>query len=55
MTPAQYTLDEIHRIDAKAKRLWDITQQIHHCIEQALANEEDKANGQSTTGSNPKP
>lgn len=55
MTPAQYTLDEIHRIDAKAKRLWDITQQIHHCIEQALANGEDKANGQSTTGSNPKP
>lgn len=55
MAPAQYTLDEIHRIDAKAKRLWDITQQIHHCIEQALANEEDKANGQSTTGSNPKP
>lgn len=55
MTPAQYTLDEIHRIDAKAKRLWDITQQIYHCIEQALANEEDKANGQSTTGSNPKP
>lgn len=55
MTPAQYTLDEIHRIDAKAKRLWDITQQIHHCIEQTLANEEDKANGQSTTGSNPKP
>lgn len=55
MTPAQYTLDEIHIIDAKAKRLWDITQQIHHCIEQALANEEDKANGQSTTGSNPKP
>lgn len=55
MTPAQYTLDEIHRIDAKAKRLWDITQQIQHCIEQALANEEDKANGQSTTGSNPKP
>lgn len=55
MTPAQYTLDEIHIIDAKAKRLWDITQQIHHCIEQALANKEDKANGQSTTGSNPKP
>ena len=55
MTPAQYTLDEIHRIDAKAKRLWDVTQQIHHCIEQALANEEDKTNEQSTTGSNPKP
>lgn len=55
MIPAQYTLDEIHRIDAKAKRLWDITQQIYHCIEQALANEEGKANGQSTTGSNPKP
>lgn len=55
MTPAQYTLDEIHIIDAKAKRLWDITQQIHRCIEQALANEEDKANRQSATGSNPKP
>lgn len=42
MTPAQYTLDEIHRIDAKAKRLWDITQQIRHCIEQALANESEQ-------------
>lgn len=48
MTPAQYTLDEIHRIDAKAKRLWDITQQIRHCIEQALAEEERKTNEQST-------
>lgn len=48
MTPAQYTLDEIHRIDAKAKRLWDITQQIHHCIEQALAEEEGGTNGQPT-------
>lgn len=46
MTPAQYTLDEIHRIDAKAKRLWDITQQIHHCIEQALAEEERRTNEQ---------
>lgn len=55
VSPLSYTLDEIHIIDAKAKRLWDITQQIHHCIEQALANEEDKDNGQSTTGSNPKP
>lgn len=55
MSPLSYTFDEIHIIDAKAKRLWDITQQIYHCIEQALANEEDKANGQSTTGSNPKP
>ena len=48
MTPAQYTLDEIHIIDAKAKRLWDITQQIHHCIEQALAEEERKTNEQPT-------
>lgn len=48
MTPAQYTLDEIHRIDAKAKRLWDIMQQIHHCIEQALAEEERKTNEQPT-------
>lgn len=48
MTSAQYTLDEIHRIDAKAKRLWDITQQIHHCIEQALAEEERKTNEQPT-------
>lgn len=48
MAPAQYTLDEIHRIDAKAKRLWDITQQIHHCIEQALAEEERKTNEQPT-------
>lgn len=48
MTPAQYTLDEIHRIDAKAKRLWDITQQIRHCIEQALAEEERKTNEQPT-------
>lgn len=48
MTPAQYTLDEIHRIDAKAKRLWDITQQIHHCIEQALAEEERRTNEQPT-------
>lgn len=48
MTPAQYTLDDIHRIDAKAKRLWDITQQIHHCIEQALAEEERKTNEQPT-------
>lgn len=48
MTPAQYTLDEIHRIDAKAKRLWDVTQQIHHCIEQALAEEERKTNEQPT-------
>lgn len=48
MSPAQYTLDEIHIIDAKAKRLWDITQQIHHCIEQALAEEERKTNEQPT-------
>lgn len=48
MTPAQYTLDEIHRIDAKTKRLWDIIQQIHHCIEQALAEEERKTNEQPT-------
>lgn len=48
MTPAQYTLDEIHRIDAKAKRLWDVTQQIHHCIEQALVEEERKTNEQPT-------
>ena len=48
MTPAQYTFDEIHIIDAKAKRLWDITQQIHHCIEQALAEEERKINEQPT-------
>lgn len=48
MPPAQYTLDEIHIIDAKAKRLWDITQQIHHCIEQALAEEERKTNEQPT-------
>lgn len=48
MLPAQYTLDEIHIIDAKAKRLWDITQQIHHCIEQALAEEERKTNEQPT-------
>lgn len=48
ITPAQYTLDEIHIIDAKAKRLWDITQQIHHCIEQALAEEERKTNEQPT-------
>lgn len=47
-TPAQYTFDEIHIIDAKAKRLWDITQQIHHCIEQALAEEERKTNEQPT-------
>lgn len=48
MIPAQYTFDEIHIIDAKAKRLWDITQQIHHCIEQALAEEERKTNEQPT-------
>lgn len=48
MIPAQYTLDEIHRIDAKAKRLWDVTQQIRHCIEQALAEEERKTNEQPT-------
>lgn len=48
MTPAQYTLDEIHRIDAKAKRLWDITQQIHYRIEQALVEEERKTNEQPT-------
>lgn len=48
MTPAQYTLDEIHKIDVKAKRLWDITQQIRHCIEQALAEEERKTNEQPT-------
>ncbi len=47
-TPAQYTLDEIHKIDVKAKRLWDITQQIRHCIEQALAEEERKTNEQPT-------
>ena len=52
MTPAQYTLDEIHRIDAKAKRLWDITQQIHHCIEQALAEEERRTNEQPTQPNN---
>ena len=50
MTPAQYTLDEIHRIDAKAKRLWDITQQIHHCIEQALAEEEPDNGSTEPTG-----
>lgn len=54
MLPAQYTLDEIHIIDAKAKRLWDITQQIHHCIEQALAEEERKTNEQPTQ-STPEP
>lgn len=48
MSPLSYTFDEIHIIDAKAKRLWDITQQIHHCIEQALAEEERKTNGQPT-------
>lgn len=48
MPPTQYTFDEIHIIDAKAKRLWDITQQIHHCIEQALAEEERKTNEQPT-------
>lgn len=48
MTPAQYTLDEIHIIDAKAKRLWDITQQIHYRIEQALVEEEKKTNEQPT-------
>lgn len=48
MTPAQYTLDEIHIIDAKAKRLWDITQQIHYRIEQALVEEERKTNEQPT-------
>ena len=48
MTHAQYTLDEIHIIDAKAKRLWDITQQIHYRIEQALVEEERKTNEQPT-------
>ena len=48
MSPLSYTFDEIHIIDAKAKRLWDITQQIHHCIEQALAEEERKTNEQPT-------
>lgn len=48
VTPAQYTLDEIHIIDAKAKRLWDITQQIHYRIEQALVEEERKTNEQPT-------
>lgn len=48
MTPAQYTLDEIHIIDAKAKRLWDITQQIHYRIEHALVEEERKTNEQPT-------
>lgn len=48
MTPAQYTLDEIHIIDAKVKRLWDITQQIHYRIEQALVEEEKKTNEQPT-------
>ena len=47
-TPAQYTFDEIHLVDSRTKRLWDITQQIHHCIEQALAEEERKANEQPT-------
>lgn len=46
--PAQYTFDEVHLVDARTKRLWDITQQIRHCIEQALVNEEDKANEQPT-------
>lgn len=46
--PAQYTFDEVHLVDARTKRLWDVTQQIRHCIEQALANEEDKANEQPT-------
>jgi hypothetical protein len=48
MSPSSYTFDEIHIIDAKAKRLWDITQQIHHCIEQALAEEERRTNEQPT-------
>ena len=48
MSPLSYTFDEIHIIDAKAKRLWDITQQIHHCIEQALAEEERRTNEQPT-------
>lgn len=46
--PAQYTFDEVHLVDARTKRLWDVTQQIRHCIEQALANEEDKVNEQPT-------
>lgn len=46
--PAQYTFDEVHLVDARTKRLWDVTQQIRHCIEQALVNEEDKANEQPT-------
>lgn len=46
--PAQYTFDEIHLVDARTKRLWDVTQQIHHCIEQALAEEERKTNEQPT-------
>ena len=46
--PAQYTFDEVHLVDARTKRLWDVTQQIRHCIEQALANEEGKANEQPT-------
>lgn len=45
---AQYTFDEVHLVDARTKKLWDITQQIRYCIEQALANEEDKANEQPT-------
>lgn len=53
-SPLSYTFDEIHIIDAKAKRLWDITQQIHHYIEQALAEEERKTNEQSTQ-STPEP
>lgn len=52
--PAQYTFDEVHLVDARTKRLWDVTQQIRHCIEQALANEEDKANKQPTQ-STPEP
>lgn len=48
MNTLSYTFDEIHIIDAKAKRLWDITQQIHHCIEQALAEEERRINEQPT-------
>lgn len=46
--PAQYTFDEVHLVDARTKRLWDITQQIRHCIEQALAEEERKADEQPT-------
>lgn len=53
-SPAEYTFDEIHLIDARTKRLWDVTQQIRYCIEQAIAEEERKTNEQPTQ-STPEP